>query len=123
VTSRQDDESRDVLLAERERTAALIESLSSRLAAVLEATSDAAADDEHDPEGSTLAVERGHLVAQLERSRVRLDEIGAALDRVGAGAYGRCEDCGEPIGAERLEVLPATRQCVRCAARNQSRRW
>ena len=123
MTSRQDDESRDVLLAERERTAALIDSLSSRLAAVLEATSDAAADDEHDPEGSTLAVERGHLVAQLERSRVRLDEIGAALDRVGAGAYGRCEDCGEPIGAERLEVLPATRQCVRCAARNQSRRW
>lgn len=123
MTSRQDDESRDVLLAERERTAALIESLSSRLAAVLEATSDAAADDEHDPEGSTLAVERGHLVAQLERSRVRLDEIGAALDRVGAGAYGRCEDCGEPIGAERLEVLPATRQCVWCAARNQSRRW
>ena len=53
----------------------------------------------------------------------RKDEIGAALDRVGAGAYGRCEDCGEPIGAERLEVLPATRQCVRCAARNQSRRW
>ncbi len=123
MTSRQDDESRDALLAERERTAALIDSLSSRLAAVLEATSDAAADDEHDPEGSTLAVERGHLVAQLERSRVRLDEIGAALDRVGAGAYGRCEDCGEPIGAERLEVLPATRQCVRCAARNQSRRW
>lgn len=123
MTSSQDDESRDALLAERERTAALIDSLSSRLAAVLEATSDAAADDEHDPEGSTLAVERGHLVAQLERSRVRLDEIGAALDRVGAGAYGRCEDCGEPIGAERLEVLPATRQCVRCAARNQSRRW
>ena len=123
MTSSQDDESRDALLAERERTAALIESLSSRLAAVLEATSDAAADDEHDPEGSTLAVERGHLVAQLERSRVRLDEIGAALDRVGAGAYGRCEDCGEPIGAERLEVLPATRQCVRCGARNQSRRW
>ncbi|MCZ4537731.1 TraR/DksA C4-type zinc finger protein [Gordonia terrae] len=123
MTSSQDDESRDALLLERERTAALIESLSSRLAAVLEATSDAAADDEHDPEGSTLAVERGHLVAQLERSRVRLDEIGAALDRVGAGAYGRCEDCGEPIGAERLEVLPATRRCVRCAARNQSRRW
>ena len=119
----EDVDSRDALLAERERTAALIESLSARLAAVVEATSDAAADDEHDPEGSTLAVERGHLVAQLERSRARLDEIRAALDRVGAGAYGRCETCGEPIGSERLEVLPATRQCVRCAARNPSRRW
>ncbi|MGW8815055.1 TraR/DksA family transcriptional regulator [Gordonia terrae] len=119
----EDVNSRDALLAERERTAALIESLSSRLAAVVEATSDAAADDEHDPEGSTLAVERGHLVAQLERSRVRLDEIGAALDRVGSGSYGRCETCGAPIGAERLEVLPAARQCVRCAARSPSRRW
>ncbi|ANY23660.1 TraR/DksA family transcriptional regulator [Gordonia terrae] len=119
----EDVDSRDALLAERERTAALIESLSSRLAAVVEATSDAAADDEHDPEGSTLAVERGHLVAQLERSRVRLDEIGAALDRVGSGSYGRCETCGTPIGAERLEVLPAARQCVRCAARSPSRRW
>ena len=119
----EDVDSRDALLAERERTAALIESLSSRLAAVVEATSDAAADDEHDPEGSTLAVERGHLVAQLERSRVRLDEIGAALDRVGSGSYGRCETCGSPIGAERLEVLPAARQCVRCAARSPSRRW
>lgn len=119
----EDVNSRDALLAERERTAALIESLSIRLAAVVEATSDAAADDEHDPEGSTLAVERGHLVAQLERSRVRLDEIGAALDRVGSGSYGRCETCGSPIGAERLEVLPAARQCVRCAARSPSRRW
>nr|WP_064570190.1 TraR/DksA C4-type zinc finger protein [Gordonia sp. LAM0048] len=119
----EDVNSRDALLAERERTAALIESLSIRLAAVVEATSDAAADDEHDPEGSTLAVERGHLVAQLERSRVRLDEIGAALDRVGSGSYGRCETCGTPIGAERLEVLPAARQCVRCAARSPSRRW
>ncbi|MET4168364.1 MULTISPECIES: TraR/DksA family transcriptional regulator [Gordonia] len=119
----EDVDSREALLAERERTAALIESLSSRLAAVVEATSDAAADDEHDPEGSTLAVERGHLVAQLERSRVRLDEIGAALDRVGSGSYGRCETCGSPIGAERLEVLPAARQCVRCAARSPSRRW
>ncbi|AFR49160.1 MULTISPECIES: TraR/DksA family transcriptional regulator [Gordonia] len=119
----EDVDSRDALVAERERTAALIESLSTRLAAVLEATSDAAADDEHDPEGSTLAVERGHLVAQLERSRVRLDEIGAALDRVGSGAYGHCETCGAPIGAERLEVLPAARQCVRCAARSPSRRW
>ncbi|MGW9265610.1 TraR/DksA family transcriptional regulator [Gordonia terrae] len=119
----EDVNSRDALLAEGERTAALIESLSIRLAAVVEATSDAAADDEHDPEGSTLAVERGHLVAQLERSRVRLDEIGAALDRVGSGSYGRCETCGSPIGAERLEVLPAARQCVRCAARSPSRRW
>ncbi|GAC52582.1 MULTISPECIES: TraR/DksA family transcriptional regulator [Gordonia] len=116
-------ESETSLIIERARTTALIESMSARLAAVIEATADAASDDEHDPEGTTLAVERGQLVAQLERSRVRLDEIDAALERVGRGSYGRCETCGTVIDPERLEVLPAARQCVRCAARNPSRRW
>ncbi|MEO9328955.1 TraR/DksA family transcriptional regulator [Gordonia aurantiaca] len=111
------------LIDERARTTALIESLSARLESVIEATADSASDDEHDPEGTTLAVERGQLVAQLERSRVRLEEIDAALERLGRGVYGRCETCGDEIDAERLEVLPAARQCVKCAARNPSGRW
>ncbi|WP_040511221.1 TraR/DksA family transcriptional regulator [Gordonia soli] len=116
-------ESRDALADERARTLALVESLSERLAAVVEASADAAADDEHDPEGTTLAVERGHLVAQVERSRARLDEIDHALGRFDRGAYGTCETCGRPIGADRLEVLPAARQCVDCAIRRPSTRW
>jgi DnaK suppressor protein len=122
VTDR-DDSIRNALRDERAETVALIGQLSSRLDAVIEATADSSSDDEHDPEGSTLAVERGQLVAQLERSRVRLDELDAALDRVGAGTYGRCEICGREIGAARLEVLPAARLCIDCATRNPSRRW
>ncbi|NDK90295.1 hypothetical protein GYA93_11980 [Gordonia desulfuricans] len=61
--------------------------------------------------------------ALIERSRVRLEEIDAALDRVGAGSYGRCEACGSAIGPDRLEVLPAARQCVDCAMRRPSKRW
>lgn len=119
----RDDSIRNALRDERAETVALIGQLSSRLDAVIEATADSSSDDEHDPEGSTLAVERGQLVAQLERSRVRLDELDAALDRVGAGTYGRCEICGREIGAARLEVLPAARLCIDCATRNPSRRW
>lgn len=119
----RDDTIRNALRDERAETVALIDQLSSRLDAVIEATADSSSDDEHDPEGSTLAVERGQLVAQLERSRVRLDELDAALDRVGAGTYGRCEICGREIGEARLEVLPAARLCIDCATRNPSRRW
>ncbi|MCH5642612.1 MULTISPECIES: TraR/DksA C4-type zinc finger protein [unclassified Gordonia (in: high G+C Gram-positive bacteria)] len=118
-----DDPSRDTLLSERTRTQELIDALTARLAAVIDATADESADDEHDPEGSTLAVERGHLVAQVERSRVRLHEIDAALERLGRGSYGRCETCGRQIDPERLEVLPAARQCVDCARRNPARQW
>lgn len=114
---------REALTAERLQTETLIAAMTARLDAVIEATADTAADDEHDPEGSTLAVERGHLVAQLERSRERLGEIDAAIARLGDGAYGRCETCGESIDPERLEVLPAARQCVHCARRHPLRRW
>lgn len=117
------DEHRLALLAEQARTLTLIEALTARLSEVIEASSDEASDDEHDPEGTTLAVERGQLVAQLARSRVRVEEIDAALERVGGGTYGVCETCGSPIGAERLEVLPAARQCVSCAMRSRSTRW
>ncbi|MFW0794981.1 TraR/DksA C4-type zinc finger protein [Gordonia sp. CPCC 205515] len=118
-----DEQLRATLIAERARTLALIDSLSARLKAVIDATADQAADDEHDPEGSTLAVERGELVAQVERSRVRVEEIDGALERLGHGNYGRCENCGKPIDPERLEVLPAARQCIDCAMRGPTRRW
>ena len=117
------NQSIDALRSERDRTVDLIESLSARLAAVLEATSDEASDDEHDPEGSTLAVERGQLVAQLQRSRDRLSEIDSAVERVEGGSYGRCETCGVRIDPERLDVLPAARQCIDCARKSSTRRW
>ncbi|WP_202422380.1 TraR/DksA C4-type zinc finger protein [Gordonia sp. SID5947] len=111
------------MTAERDSTVSLIEALSSRLRSVIDATADSSSDDEHDPEGTTLAVERGQLVAQLDRSRVRLDELDAAFGRLDHGTYGRCERCGGPIGPERLDALPAARLCISCAARDSARRW
>lgn len=37
-----------------------------------------------------------------------------AAERRAHGAYGKCEDCGRDIGAERLEALPASTRCMRC---------
>ncbi|CAI9389699.1 TraR/DksA C4-type zinc finger protein [Microbacterium sp. T2.11-28] len=77
---------------------------------------DATADDEHDPEGSTLSGEWQRVDALR---RARLDEraeVLAALDRVEAGTYGICAVCGRPIPAARLEVRPMATTCVACAA-------
>jgi RNA polymerase-binding transcription factor DksA len=73
-------------------------------------------DDEHDPEGSTIAFEREQLAALREHARKQLDEARAALGRLTAGRYGRCERCGTPIAAERLSARPTARYCFRCAA-------
>jgi DnaK suppressor protein len=66
-----------------------------------------------DSEGSRT--ESLHLAAQLiAAARQQLEETEAALRRIDAGNYGVCGNCGHPIPADRLEVLPAARYCVPC---------
>jgi RNA polymerase-binding transcription factor DksA len=78
-------------------------------------SSELANDDEHDPDGSTIAFERAKVIALLADARTRLADLDGAADRLAAGTYETCERCGGPIGAERLHALPTTRLCVRCA--------
>ncbi|MFG2110821.1 TraR/DksA family transcriptional regulator [Micromonospora chersina] len=66
----------------------------------------------HDPEGATIAFERAQVAVLLAGARRRLAELDAALERLDAGRYGRCERCGLPIPAERLAVRPSARTCV-----------
>lgn len=44
-----------------------------------------------------------------------LAEVTAALGRIDAGTFGRCETCGKKIAHTRLEAVPYARQCIRCA--------
>jgi RNA polymerase-binding protein DksA len=57
----------------------------------------------------------------LENEAQILTEVNDALARIDAGTFGRCADCGQPISRERLEALPYTRYCVRCARRHLQR--
>ena len=43
-----------------------------------------------------------------------LSEIDLALDRLRFGRYGQCVDCGQPVGRDRLEVLPSAARCLPC---------
>ncbi len=85
--------------------------------AVVEAARESVTDDEHDPEGSTIAYERRMLDALTHDMRERLRDIDAALERLAAGTYGTCTRCGRAIPAERLLALPTARTCVACAGR------
>jgi len=104
-----------VLAAERVRTGEQVEQLSVEMARVVAASESSNADDEHDPEGSTIAFERAQLAAVLDAARARLSEIDAALARLADGAHDDCERCGGPIGAERLQARPTARWCIACA--------
>lgn len=81
------------------------------------ASRDSNADDEHDPEGHTIAFERSQVTSLSRRLEQRLAEVDAALARLAAGTYGVCTRCGEPIAPARLEARPAARECIVCASR------
>jgi RNA polymerase-binding transcription factor DksA len=76
---------------------------------------DVTADDEHDPEGSTLSGEWTRVDALRRGVAQERTEIVAALRRHADGTYGICESCGRPIAPGRLEVRPTAATCVACA--------
>ena len=88
---------------------------------VVAASRDTNADDEHDPEGATIAFERSQVGALASQARARLAEVDAALARLDAGDYGTCVGCGGPVGEERLEARPAAARCIACASRAAGR--
>jgi RNA polymerase-binding transcription factor DksA len=104
------------LTDERARTLERLADLTGDYAGIVAASVDSNADDEHDPEGSTIAFERSQVGALVAQARAHLDEIDAALARVERGDYGVCESCGEPIAPARLEARPVARTCIRCAS-------
>jgi DnaK suppressor protein len=103
---------RSALVAERARSERLLADVERSMRDVSDARDGANVDDEHDPEGATLAWERGSLGAVRDDARVRLAAVDAALARLDAGTYGRCAVDGEPIPEGRLRAVPWAVTCV-----------
>lgn len=82
---------------------------------IVERSSDASRDDEHDPEGATIAFERAQVAALGSAAEQELLDIDRAVERVRAGIHDRCETCGCEVPVERLRARPATRTCIGCA--------
>ena len=106
----------DRLSVARAEAMARLASLSGDHAAVVAASRDTNADDEHDPEGATIAFERSQIAALVRQARRHLEEIDAAEARLDDATYGTCERCGKDIGAGRLEARPTARACISCAS-------
>jgi DnaK suppressor protein len=118
VTEQEPPEPR--LNSERERVLHQIAELERDFTSIVASAADGSAgtDDEHDPEGATVAFERQHVAALLTQARAHLDAVDAALRKADSGVYEICDICGGPIGAERLAALPAALTCVRCAGKH-----
>lgn len=103
------------LEAERRSTLARLAALDLDFAALVAASVDSNADDEHDPEGTTLAFERSQLSTLIDQAHTTLKALDRADARLAEGSYGVCTSCGEPIAPARLAARPTADSCIGCA--------
>ena len=103
---------RILLEEERARKALLLPALRADISSANAARQDSNVDDEHDPEGSTIAFELSQAAALMQQSSATLVQVEAALERIADGSYGYCEICGAPIAEGRLEARPWTPYCI-----------
>ena len=95
------NEKLDELLLEADRT--------------VDGMTDAKAENFPDPtDRAALESNRNFTLRIRDRERKLIAKIKEALTRIDDGSYGKCEECGEKIGRERMEARPVTTLCIDC---------
>lgn len=110
---------RTKLLEERERIVADLQSLEEQTASTpKDASGDLSSYSSHMADSSdSMEREKAFLFAAVKRRR--LDELELALQHMAAGTFGKCESCGNPIPAKRLERMPGATLCVSCKEKQE----
>lgn len=106
----------DSLVKLRERTLLDIERLREELQAEIEPAS---ATDDDSADVAADVYERGKIISLIQNLELKLRSLENAIDKASKGTYGICEKCGNPIPLERLEIMPETTLCVRCASERE----
>ncbi len=79
-------------------------------------------DDENFPDPSdraSMESNRNSILRIRDRERKLIFKIQQALQRLDAGEFGICEECGEEIAMERLKARPVTTLCIECKANQE----
>lgn len=76
--------------------------------------------DQHPADSGTNLADADREEASLEILQAQQERIREALERLDAGTYGQCVDCGQALPEERLEVRPEAARCVSCQQKAES---
>ena len=105
-----------VIAAARARTIRQVAALEEALRSIVDGAELTSTDDEHDPEGATIAYERAQTIALLRQARDDLVHLEQTAVRLARDGHIRCVGCDRPIPLERTVALPTTQRCVECAS-------
>jgi len=83
---------------------------------------DMAGQEEKLPDLNDRASQEAELNLEIrmrERERKLIVKMRETIERIDAGEYGICEECGEAIGVKRLLARPVTTLCIECKTREE----
>ncbi|MFF2130549.1 TraR/DksA C4-type zinc finger protein [Streptomyces olivochromogenes] len=112
-------EARTELQSEALRLSTEISSSEEAIAGLMRDSGDGAGDDQADT--GTKNITREHEMALAANAREMLEQTERALERLDAGTYGLCENCGNAIGKARMQAFPRATLCVECKQKQERR--
>ncbi|MEW2261368.1 TraR/DksA C4-type zinc finger protein [Streptomyces sp. NPDC047853] len=118
-TPEEVEEARGGLESEADRLRTEIDSSERSLQGMMRDSGDGAGDDEADTGSKNIT--REHELALAATAREVLTQTERALERLDAGTYGLCENCGNPIGKARMQAFPRATLCVECKQKQERR--
>lgn len=118
-TAKELDVVRRELDADAQRLRGELAETESDLAELMRDGSDGAGSDQADIGANTLT--RDHEMSLADNWREMLQQVEHAMDRMDNGTYGVCEQCGNPIGKQRLMAFPRATLCLSCKQREERR--
>ncbi len=118
-TEEELDEVRDTLREDIARFAEQLATSNAELHNLLRDGTEGAGRDPADVGSANF--ERDAEMSLANNAREMLDQSQLALRHIELGVYGRCDNCGQPIGKGRLQVFPRATLCVSCKQREERR--
>ena len=118
-SAKEVDEARAELLTEAGRLRTEILASEEAITGLMRDSGDGAGDDQADT--GTKNITREHEMALAGNAREMLLQTERALERLDAGTYGLCENCGNAIGKARMQAFPRATLCVECKQRQERR--
>ncbi|GGO57764.1 hypothetical protein GCM10012287_54400 [Streptomyces daqingensis] len=118
-TPQEVEEARGELASEAERLKEELVASGEALDGLMRDSGDGAGDDDADT--GTKNITREHEMALAANAREMLYQTERALERLDAGTYGLCENCGNPIGKARMQAFPRATLCVECKQQQERR--
>ncbi|MGA5129127.1 TraR/DksA family transcriptional regulator [Streptomyces olivoreticuli] len=112
-------EARSELQSEVLRLRAEIAASGEAISGLMRDSGDGAGDDQADT--GTKNITREHELALAANAQEMLVQTEHALERLDAGTYGLCDNCGKPIGKARMQAFPRATLCVECKQRQERR--